>query len=90
MAEVAVRFAVIGLGGLYQAVEQGAGLGPLGCSLEQPVLATEDKGADGVFRHVVVRCHDGSLEIDQQSLPLIEGIADRLAKQPLRPIIMPG
>ena len=38
MTEVAIGFAVVGLGCLNQAVEQGAGLGPFGRACKEPVL----------------------------------------------------
>ena len=81
MAEITVGLAVIGLGGLDQAINQGAGLGALGRACEQPVLAAKDKGPDSVFRPVVVRGDDGVLEVNQQTAPLIEGVEDRLAQQ---------
>ena len=84
MAQVAVRFTVVGPGGFDQAVEQGAGLGAPGRASKKLVLAAEHKGVDGIFRHVVVRRDHGFVEIDEQPVPLVEGIPDSLAEQSLR------
>ena len=84
VAEVAVGFTVVGPGGFDQAVKQGAGLGAPGRASKKLVLAAEHKGVDGIFRHVVVRRDHGFVEIDEQPVPLVEGIPDSLAEQSLR------
>ena len=83
MAKVVVRLEVVGPGGLDQAIEQGAGLDAPGRAGKQPVLAAKHKGEDGVFRHVVVRCDHGLVELDEQPHPLVEGIAYCISEQPL-------
>lgn len=49
VAQPGVRLLAIGLGGFDQAVDLRAGRGPLGRVAEQPVLALDDEGADGVL-----------------------------------------
>ena len=49
MAQPGVRLLAVGLGGFDQAVDLCAGRGALGRVAEQPVLATDDERADGVF-----------------------------------------
>lgn len=53
--EVGIRFQTVDLGGFDQAEESRAGFGSSGVAGKQPVLAADDKGADGVFSGVVVR-----------------------------------
>lgn len=54
MAQPGVGLLAVGLGGFDQAVDLGTGRGALGRVAEQPVLAPDDKRADGVLSAVVV------------------------------------
>jgi len=52
--EIDARFEADGFGGLDEAVEVGGGIGSFGGGGEQPVLAPDDEGADGVLGRVVI------------------------------------
>ena len=80
MFQVGEGFQVVGLGGFDQGDERGAGLGALWRSREQPVFSSHGKGADGVFRSVVVRLEIAFLQIHVQIFPLVQGVLDRLSQ----------
>lgn len=83
MAQVPVGFELVGLGRLDQAVETGTGPGAFGVAGEQPVLPTDHKRADGIFRQVIVRPEAAIVKVMTQSRPLPQGIGNRLAEQAL-------
>ena len=55
VAQVAEGLKPIGLGSLDQTEESGAGGSPAGMAGEQPVLAGQHEGSNGVFGRIVVR-----------------------------------
>ncbi len=54
VAQPGVRLLPVGFGSFDQAVDLRAGRGTLGRVAEQPVLAADDEGTDGVLGAVVV------------------------------------
>ncbi len=54
MAQPGIGLSPISLGGFDQAIDLRAGRGALGRVAEQPVLAADDEGTDGVLGAVVV------------------------------------
>ena len=73
--EVAVGFEAVGPSGLQQAVEVGAGLGTGLGGAEQPVLAPQGEGPDGVLGGVVGHRHLPVVEEHEQARPLVVEIA---------------
>jgi hypothetical protein len=83
VAQVGIRLQAVGLGRFHEAVEGCTGIGAPGASGKQPVLPAHGKRPDGVLGQVVVRTELAVLEVSHYPLPLVEGVADSLAKQTL-------
>ena len=79
LTQILIGLQSIGLGGLHQAVEVGAGLDPLYAVAEQPVFAAHDKGTDRVFGQVVVDGDSPVVQITDQPGPFVLQVVERLA-----------
>jgi YD repeat-containing protein len=82
-AQVSVGFEAVGLGGLDHAVEVGAGVGAAGGVGEEPVLAPDDEGADGVLDEVGVEWDAAVVEDADELRPLVVEVGERLAGERL-------
>ena len=74
---------MVGLGGLDEAVEGGAGGGAAGAAGEQPVLAAQNEWTDRPFNGVGVWGELRRVQVADELGPLLEGIAGRLAERRL-------
>ena len=79
LTQILIGLQSIGLGGLHQAVEVGAGLDPFYAVAEQPVLAAHHKGTDRVFGQVVVDGDSPVVQITDQPGPFVLQVVERLA-----------
>lgn len=83
ISKVGIGFQPVGLGCLDQAEKCGAGISTLRGAGKQPILATENKRPDGIFGNIVVWFQKAGVYINDQPLPLIQGILNRLTEQTL-------
>ena len=84
MAEVGVRLKAIGLGGLDEGIEIGAGLGAMDGIGEEPVFSADDEGADGLFGEVIVERPGAIVEEADELGPLAVEVSEGLAEFGLR------
>ena len=84
MAQPQVRFKAVGLGGFDQRVDQGTGVRTGGGVGEQPGLAPDDEGADGILGGIIVEGQIAAFEIADQARPLLMEVAERFAQRPCR------
>ena len=81
LAQVPVRLAPVGLGGLDQAVQDRARLRSARASREEPVLAAHLERPDRLLAGVVVRRKLLVFQIADQLRPLAQREGDRLAER---------
>jgi hypothetical protein len=79
VAQVAVGFVAVGLGGFDQRVESGRGGGTGGGVGEQPVAAADDKGPDRALAGVVIDPKAPVVEVADELRPLVVQVGERLA-----------
>ncbi len=72
--------------GFYQTVDHRVSLAAFLVPHEHPVLLPDRRWSDRVLDQIVVDLHFAVINISAQQLPLLEGIAQRLAHRALRQI----
>ncbi len=82
--EVSPGFEIVGLGGFDEAVEVGAGLGAVNRVSEQPILATDREGTDGILDEIRVERNFAMIEYAHELRPLSVQIREGLPGQALR------
>ena len=81
--EVQIGLQPVGLGRFDQGKKGSTRLGSLRGTGKQPVLPAEDKWTNRIFGNVIVGLHEADFSIDDQSIPLIQRVLNRLAQQTL-------
>ena len=81
VAQIPVRLQAIGLGRLYQGIQDSTCLCPLRVAGKQPVLPPHHKRPDGIFCRIIIRREETGIDIFYQAAPLSQGIGNCLAQQ---------
>ena len=82
-------------GAFHQAVDDGACVRSRGSKGKEPVLPTDDEGFDAALAPIVVQFQASILQEDDEFVPLVQAIADRLSERAFREcrqglVVQPG
>ena len=78
MVQIGLRVQAVGLGRFQHSKDRGAGVGPGLCVAEQPILASDHNGTDGVLYLVIADLDLAVVKEGAKILPLVQGVGDGL------------
>ena len=78
MVQIGLRVQAVGLGRFQHSKDRGAGVGPGLCVAEQPILASDHNGTDGVLYLVIADLDLAVVKEGAEVFPLVQGVGDSL------------